>query len=303
MPKRKLILLAAAGLIALITVLVARSMMHPAEEAAPKALPTTEILAAARDLPTGTIIKETDLKWVQWPAEADKSKLYVKGQAEMATVTGAVLREGLRADEPLLMGRVVQPHEQGFLAAVLTPGMRAVSVTLSPSGEVAGFIFPGDRVDVLLTHRFTLKNDKGEIETGVERALSQTVITNARVLALDQKSDSQTTDPKIAQLATLEVTPQQAQKVALAIDMAGNANNGHGSISLVLRSLATENGKDTEADKGDGLVMDSDVSPALPPVTTRIQEVHIMRGKDVTKYIFPGPGQPGTSAQPGQNQK
>jgi pilus assembly protein CpaB len=290
MPKRKIVLLAAAGLIALVTVMVAHSMMKPSEEeVAQKSLPTTEILAAAHDLPTGTILKETDLKWVQWPAGAEISKLYVKGQAEMASVIGAVLREGLRTDEPLLVGRVVQPHEQGFLAAVLTPGMRAVSVTLTPSGEVAGFIFPGDHVDVILTHRFVVKNEKGENET-VERALSETVITDARVLALDQKSDSQTTDPKIAQLATLEVTPKQAEKLALAVDMAGPTTANHGGISLVLRSLASISGQapisDAVVDKSDTPMMDSDVSPVFPQVM-RMQKVHIMRGsKDVTDSIF-----------------
>jgi pilus assembly protein CpaB len=292
MPRRKIILLAAAGVIALITVLVARSMMQPVETpVAQQQIPTTEVLAAARDLSTGTILKETDLKWVPWPAEAETSKLYVKGKVEMNSVAGAVLREGLRADEPLLMGRVVQPHEQGFLAAVLTPGMRAVSVTLTPSGEVAGFIFPGDRVDVILTHRFVIKNEKGENEAA-ERALSETVVNDVRVLALDQKSDSQSTDPKIAQLATLEVTPKQAEELALAVDMAGAANANHGSISLVLRSLANENAQtstpEAETGKANGPTMDSDVSPVFPRVAP-MRKVHIMRGNAVTDYVFQSP--------------
>jgi pilus assembly protein CpaB len=281
-------LLVMAGFIALLTVVVARSMMHGGN-VAPPSVQTTEILAVARDLPTGSIIREMDLKWVPWPAETDTSKLYLKGKAEMGVVVGGVLREGLHSGEPLLVGRVVQPHEQGFLAAVLTPGMRAVSVQLTPSGEVAGFIFPGDRVDVILTHRFFAKNDKGENES-TERSLSETVVTNARVLALDQKSDSQSTDPKIAQLATLEVSPHQAEKLTLAMDMAGAPNTNHGSLSLVLRSLATEGVETTITDLGrekdETPTMDSDVSSVLPKLTSH-HKVHIMRGKDVSDSIFP----------------
>ncbi|MDP9128608.1 MAG: Flp pilus assembly protein CpaB [Pseudomonadota bacterium] len=295
MPKRKLLLLAVAGLVAIVTVVIARSVMQPAADGtiAP-VVQSTEVIAASRDLPTGTIIKEMDLKWIPWAADAETSKLYVKGKAEMSSVVGAVLREGLRADEPLLAGRVVQPHEQGFLAAVLTPGMRAVSVTLTPSGEVAGFIFPGDHVDVILTHRFVIKNEKGENES-TERALSETVITDARVLALDQKSDSQSTDPKVAQLATLEVSPRQAEKLALAVDMAGQNNAAHGAISLVLRSLATTEGQpagEAESDKSRGPTMDSDISPVYPRVI-HLQTIHVMRGKEMTETIFQSPNASG----------
>jgi pilus assembly protein CpaB len=114
-------------------------------------------------------------------------------------------------------------------------------------------------------------------------------VSNVRVLALDQKSDSQSTDPKVAQLATLEVTQQQAEKLALAMDMAGPTTANTGSISLVLRSLASSNSasaSDIGADKSDA-VMDNDVSPVLPQVM-RMQRVHIMRGKDMTDSIFQG---------------
>src|SRR5471030_901632 len=102
-----------------------------------------------------------------------------------------------------------------------------MSVTLTPSAEVAGFIFPGDRVDVILTHSFSRK----DVSALTERHVSETVLTNARVLALDQKSDDQTTDPKVAQLATLEVTPRQAEKLVLAADLIGG-QGGRGTISL-----------------------------------------------------------------------
>lgn len=294
MPKRKILLLAVAGGVAIVTVLMARSMMHPSENGSlAVSVPSTEVMAAARDLPTGTILKEIDVKWIPWSADAETGKLYVKGKAEISTIVGAVLRQGLHADEPIVMGRVVQSHEQGFLAAVLEPGKRAVSVTLTPSAGVAGFIFPGDHVDVILTHSFSRK----DIPDLTERRVSETVVADARVLALDQKSDDQSTDPKIAQLATLEVTPKQAERVALAIDLVTQTSGGRGSITLALRSLATQ---ETAAPTGTaagmpvlnhetGPTWDADVSSGLPAINgddRLVQKVHVMRGKETVDSSF-----------------
>ena len=108
---------------------------------------------------------------------------------------------------------------------MLQPGMRAMAITVNPGGEVAGFVFPGDRVDVILGHTVNRKDDPQL----TDRHMSETVLTNVRVLALDQKTDDQSTDPKIAQLATLEVTPQDAERLALSAQL--------GTLSLSLRSL------------------------------------------------------------------
>ncbi len=287
MSPRKLILLSLALFVGVATFLVFRSTLTQKQEA-PAPVETTEIMAAARDLPTGTILKEADVKWIPWPTNTDTSKLFVKGQTTMSSIGGAVLRDGLHGGEPLINSRVVQPREQGFLAAVLTPGMRAVSIALTPSGEVAGFIFPGDRVDVILSHSFNQK----EGTSTIERHVSETVLSNVRVLALDQKSDSQTSDPKIAQLATLEVDALQAEKLALAADMIGN-QSGRGTLSLALRSLATDAAASGEG-AGGGLhgpspTWDSDVSPAYPPVTNNefaTHKVQVIRGKDVSETTF-----------------
>lgn len=290
--RRTLFLLLAAGLAALITMMLVRSMMAPEKAAmAPPPVATTEILAAARNLPTGTIIKEMDLKWIPWAAEAvANGKYYVKGKNSAAEAVGAVLREGMSADEPLQSTRVVKLTDQGFLAAVLAPGKRAMSVTLSPSSGVAGFIFPGDRVDVILTHTFNRK----DVDELTERYVSETVLTDVRVLALDQRSDNLATDPKIAQLATLEVAPKQAEKLALAVGIAGQPSGGsRASLSLVLRSLALDSeGKDgavvTETSAG-GATWDSDVSRAFPTLNGEdglMQKVQVMRGKEKVESKF-----------------
>jgi len=294
MSKRRITLLLVAGIVAIMTVMVARTLMGPQTGivSAP-VVQTTEILAATRDLPTGTILKESDMKWIPWAAESDTSQFYLKGKDDLGRLTGAVLRDGMRSNEPFLTGHVVQPHDHGFLAVVLGPGKRAMSVTLSPNAEVAGFVFPGDHVDVILTHGFSRK-DSADL---TERRVSETVLSDVRVLALDQKSDSMSADPKIAQLATLEVSPKQAEKLALAADLASSTSS-HGSLSLVLRSLAVEDeappvvdaaGNAVPPSKASTTTWDSDVSPAFPGMNGDdglMQRVHIMRGKEATDSNF-----------------
>jgi pilus assembly protein CpaB len=285
MSRRKLIMLLLAVVVGGITYMGFKAST-PSSTNAPAPVETTQVLAAARDLPTGTILKEMDMKWIPWAESADNPKLYFKGKAEMGSLVGAVMREGLRADEPLLAGRVVQSREQGFLAAVLTPGMRAVSVTLTPSAGVAGFIFPGDHVDIILTHSFPTKGDKNDGST-TERRLSETLIRDVRVLALDQKSDNQTTDPKVAQLATLEVTAKQAEKLVLAADMVSQSSGSHGAISLVLRSLASEDpsAQPSIAETNQDPTLDSDVSPVYSRLM-QMNKVEVMRGKDRSETVF-----------------
>jgi pilus assembly protein CpaB len=284
MGSRKVTLLLIAGLIALLTVFIAHSMMQPqqAAEAVVEPAKITEIAAAAHDMPTGTILKDVDLKWIQWAADADTSTLFVKGKTNLSDLAGAVVRDGVRSGEPILTGHIAQPKDQGFLAAVLTPGKRAMSISLSPTAEVAGFIFPGDRVDVILTHSFSRKDS----ENLTERRVSETILQDVRVLALDQRSDNQSTDPKVAQTATLEVDEKDAEKLALATDMTSQTSSNKGAISLVLRSLASDNpGPDAKPTP----TWDSDVSPAYPTVNGDdglMQRVQVMRGKAITEDTF-----------------
>jgi pilus assembly protein CpaB len=160
--------------------------------------------------------------------------------------------------------------------------MRAMSVSLSPTAEVAGFVFPGDRVDVILTHSFSRK-DMSDL---TERRVSETILQDVRVLALDQRSDNQSTDPKVAQTATLQVDEKQAEKLALAVDMTAAQSVNKASISLVLRGLATD---EKSPDKKPTPTWDSDVSPAYPTVNGDdglMQRVQVMRGKTITEDTF-----------------
>ncbi len=291
MPSRKITLLLAAAVIALATVFAVQGMMSP-EKAAPEKradVASTEVIVAARDLPTGTILKESDLKWAPWVASADTSFMLVKGRVKLSDFTGAVVRDGFRSGDPITASRIAHAKDQGFLAAVLTPGMRAMSVSLSPNAQVAGFIFPGDRVDVILTHSFSRKDVPG----WTDRRISETILQNIRVLALDQRSDNQSNDPKVAQLATLEVGKKDAEKLAMAIDMADGKSGGKAALMLALRSLAVDEPAPSgiQLPTGDAAAptWDSDVSRSYPSVNGDdglIYRVQVMRGKTTTENTF-----------------
>ncbi|MEJ0061841.1 MAG: Flp pilus assembly protein CpaB [Alphaproteobacteria bacterium] len=288
MSSRKLILLLLALVIAGGTIVLVRQALAPptTEEEAKKEEPAgPNVLVAARDLAPGSLLRDSDLKWQVWTAEP-KAAMVIKDKPETGDrmdYAGALTRSGMRAGEPVLAGRVFKTNEQGFLSAALAPGMRAISVKITPVTGVAGLIFPGDRVDVIVAHNVVVPGAEGQNQ----RRVSETIVANARVLALDQKTDEKATDPKLADVATIEVTPRDAEKVALAADW-------NGTMSLVLRSLGGEEAAGGTATGGSaspkrgGPTWDSDVSGALerPGGMAVRHRVQIIRGKDTSEINF-----------------
>lgn len=191
---------------------------------------TVEVLVAGEDLPTGTFLKPDTLKWTPWPEDSVSDSYITRDEFSEADFEGAVARNHLFVNEPVTSARVVHPGEQGFLAAVLDPGMRAVSVPVDATSGIAGFVFPGDIVDVILTFRVGVKED--ENNGGQTRFFSETLLRKVRVLAIDQQVDNEDGMAKVAKTTTLEVSSKQAEKIALALDI--------GSLSLSLRSLTRD---------------------------------------------------------------
>lgn len=204
----------------------------PAEQNVQK-MPTKEVLVAGEDLSTGTFLKPNHLKWQSWPEDSIPKDYITRDEFKKEDFEGAVTRNHLFANEPITEVRVIHPGEQGFLAAVLDPGKRAVSVPVDATSGIAGFVFPGDIVDVILTFRVGVKEE--ESNAGQTRYFSETLLRKVRVLAIDQQVDTEDGRAKVAKTSTLEVTGKQAEKVALALEM--------GSLSLSLRSLARDTGE------------------------------------------------------------
>lgn len=208
-----------------------------APSGAPKAVAATMVLVAKKAMPAGSFVKPDLIEWRPWPDDGVIEGYIVRKRGDAgdddpkADFEGAVVRNELAAGQPLTADRVVSPGERGFLAAVLEPGYRAVSVPVNATTGIAGFIFPGDWVDVLLTMRVKSDDENGKAKT---RYFSQTLLAGIRVLAIDQSVENVDGKPAPAKTATLQVSPKQAEQVAIALTM--------GELSLSLRSLAREMG-------------------------------------------------------------
>jgi len=233
---KKIMLLVGALVIAAVTAIMAKNMFAGAgaeqaqAAAATQAVPVgPKVLVARKALPVGTIIDAESLTYQPWPTEMMQSAYYTEGQpdSDMSKLLGTVVRYPITAGQPMTRGALVGPQDRGFLAAALGPGMRAVTVPVNASSGVAGFVFPGDRVDIVLTQEVT----GGE---GPPLKVSETVVRNVRVLATDQRIDSKGEDGKTEvrtfSNVTLEATPRIAEKIAVAQSV--------GQLSLSLRSIA-----------------------------------------------------------------
>ena len=219
------------------TVLVGRVWMAPERvvEVAPAAQPVStaaQVLVAHGVLSAGQFVRPENLRWQSWPADGVSDAYAVEGKVRIEDYVGAVVRSAVSDGEPITEGRIVRPGDRGFMAAVLTPGYRAVTVPVTVSSGLAGFVFPGDRVDLLLT--MALNADDASKQ---QRHASETILTDLRILAVDQRADDQSKEVVVAKTATLEVTPKQAETIAVATEL--------GNLSLSLRSLARGDGTDT----------------------------------------------------------
>jgi len=242
MDGRKIILLVGALLVAGMTAFMARSLMTgaatPVAEGQPVVIDGPEVLVATKALPVGTIIDQSALKFQPWPKELVENAYFLKAGTDLRNVVGTVVRFPIPAGQPVSQGALVKPGDRGFLAAALGAGMRAVTVPVSAQTSVAGFVFPGDRVDLLLTQTVTGGGDGAPLKT------TETILRNLRVLATDQKTDKGADDQGktvVTQYSTvtLEVTPSIAEKISVAQTV--------GSLSLSLRSIADNAGDLEEA--------------------------------------------------------
>ena len=231
---KKVALLVGALVIAVVTAVMAKNMFTGAgapSAAAAQAVPTgPKILVARKALPVGTIVDQESLAFQAWPKELVQNAYYQEGtpESDMSKLLGTVVRNPITAGQPITQGALVGPNDRGFLAAALGPGMRAVTVPVSTTSGVAGFVFPGDRVDLVLTQEVAGGGD------GPALKVSETIVRNLRVLATDQRIDSKDEEGKTVvkafSMVTVEATPRLAEKIAVSQSL--------GTLSLSLRSIA-----------------------------------------------------------------
>jgi len=172
----------------------------------PTAAPTLQVLVARNAIHTGQIVKPDDMRWQSWPQGSLAPTYIVEGKRPLSDFVGAVARGPIAAGEPVTEGKLVLAGTRGFMAAVLQPGTRAVSVPITATSAVSGFIYAGDRVDVLLTHVLTSQGSQsgGQSAPSGQRSATETILRNARVIAMDQKLDFSPGDkPDVGKTATL----------------------------------------------------------------------------------------------------
>lgn len=237
-----------------------------------------EVLVAATEINPGNFLNSSSFRWQKWPDVEVPATYYVKGTADTSSMDGAVARQPVLAGDPILAGSFVRPGDRGFLAAVLDPNMRAVSVPVDEASSNAGLIQPGDRVDLILTQNL---NQGGDFSTG--RHVSETVLNDVRVIAMGRNLESAIPDQgdgqRQARTATLEVNPQGAEKVALVTEL--------GKLSLSLRSLArNDEDSNDSSDKRQQFTWDSDVSSVR-----RANNVTVYRGASSVELDISSGGQ------------
>ncbi len=239
----------------------ARSVTEPAKVEAAKA-----VLVAAADLAVGSFVQPDSLRWQDWPDVTVPASYLMRGESDEAALVGAVVRQPLAIGQPVTASAVVKPGDRGFLAAVLEPGMRAISVPIDEAAGNAGLVVPGDHVDLILTQTINAEGDPAGA-----RRVSETVLEDLRVIAVGRRiSSAEVEEKQAARTATLEANPAAVEKVALLAEL--------GKLSLSLRSLAQE---DTDAPaqiRASAFTWDSDASPALRPENQQRTTMSVMRG-------------------------
>jgi pilus assembly protein CpaB len=241
--------LGVAGLAGLAAAVIATRLAVPPPPAAPQAavvaqpLPTSAVLVATKDIPIGGKRGGDTMRWQDWP-NSDLAPNFIArngdGTAQTQPLVGAIARASIFSGEPITEAKLIH-SDRGFMSAILPQGMRAVALRISADTSAGGFILPNDRVDVIMTH----KAANAEASAGNEY-LTETILNNVRVLAIDQtieNSQANSSSSKggdgsqtvIGQTATLELTPQQAQIISVAQQI---ADQGGGKLTLALRSVA-----------------------------------------------------------------
>jgi pilus assembly protein CpaB len=264
-----------------------RALPHQSTSAAKQ-----EILVATTALPSGTLLRAKDVIWqpisetaepdqiLRPPGAAGTANLELDQQTR-AEVYGAALRAGVTAGDPIRRSAIVKPGDRDFLRIVLSPRARAIAIPVVTGGASTGLLYPGDRVDVILTQTF--KNDPPL----TRRSVSETVVESLRVLAVDAPDAKPTgVSNSFGRTVTLEVTPEQAETINVAAEL--------GKLSLTLRSISGTDGVATVPTPGPAQASGvkptwaGDVSPALgdamPPNKVIVAEqppVEVIHGTKV----------------------
>lgn len=241
MNKNILIVLGGAVLVAvLMAVLVQMMLGGKNDQVAMKEEPKSQILIAAKDLKIASELDDGDLKWQSWP----KSNLFPgavvqKDDESPEDALEGRLKRDIAEGEPVLKSYILGEKGGNFVAASLQPGQRAVSIDVSATTMVAGFVSQGDFVDVVLTYKQRIKVDDDDprvqemLELSLDSMATETILENVKVLAVDQSATKPEGDKiKVGKTVTLALGVEDTERVILAQQI--------GELTLVLRAIGDE---------------------------------------------------------------
>ena len=247
----RLIILVGAAVAAIAAAFLVRNMAQAPEPQAPAPVvevpevSQTRVLVAKRNLQIGDMIVPEDMRWADWP-ESNVLNTYSTEESDpdaMEKLSGSIVRIPIYDKEPIMDTKLVMKGDTGTMAALLTPGMRAIAVEISVESATGGFILPNDHVDVILTYEVaaSLGGEGG----GEAVPVTKTILENVRVLAIDQvyNTDEFGDATQIGSTATLEVTAEEAELIAYA--------ENRGLLSLSLRSWADVGGDQSRNARSD----------------------------------------------------
>lgn len=248
MKSSRVIVFGVAALAGGLAWLVASNMAAPppAPEAVANesSIPSTRVLVARYDLTIGERLSPSAMEWQEWPA-ANVAEAFISEESDpdaLREYDQGIVTAPIYSGEPI-RAPVIATSGRGFMSAILPSGRRAVSVRVEAEARAAGFILPNDRIDVILT-----RVERGDSRDGGDLFSSETILQNVRVLAIDQTFEERDGEKFVTgEIATLELSPGDAELIALADEMGG--------LSLSLRSIA-------DLDEGEG-EMDDDVARRL----------------------------------------
>lgn len=232
MRANSIIMIVLAGIFGVLAVVLAnmwlanqRNQMANASET-----PQATIVVASVPLKFGDPVTADKMREIAWPAGAIPAGAFKTAEEVLAKEGSRQALQAIGINEPILASKITGPGQRATLSAVLADGMKAVSIRVNDVLGVAGFVFPGDRVDVLLTR--TVRNASGADESFVD-----VLLQSMKVLAVDQVADESKESPTVVKAVTLEATTKDAQKLTLAA--------GAGQLSLALRQVAASQGETT----------------------------------------------------------
>jgi pilus assembly protein CpaB len=213
-------------------------------------VPLAQVLVATKDVPLGGKLVADSFTWQDWPRAGLSDRFIQKngdGSTQIEPLVGAIARASIYAGEPITEAKLIH-SDHGFMSAILPQGMRAVATRIAADTSAGGFILPNDRVDVIMT-----RQAPDSTSGGGNSFLTETILNNVRVLAIDQTIENSSDNSKggdggqtvIGQTATLELTPQQVQILAVAQQMSDH-------LTLALRSVADS--RSTPADKAEDAI-------------------------------------------------